>query len=477
MFPGHKDVRERRQKPQEGRVVTDAMETSATPPKDAAAPRMVTRSAETAFGRYPRALRTGGLVFTSGVRGGAAGAGFDDLPVEGKAKRQGYGTADQTEGEVAVSSWRAHEVLEAALADAGSATDQILRQHVWQRDKRFFPVYEDIRKHWQPSPAPSSGLGVADLSGAEGAWIGLDAIAVDLDAVARGAAAAFTPREVVAAPDHGAAPSASHYSQAVRSGPLLFTAGHIPIRTSAPGKPLIAGFDDLPEEGRFLATGRSHPDSRDGPIAAQSWFVYSELARLLAGAGLSLADTVLATVYLADLRDLAVFHRVHRHFFGDAGPALTVIGFDEVGHRGCRIEIELTALDPAGGLARRAVGWPIAAPLAAPAAVQAGDFLFLSGIAAFDAAGRFVGGTVADQATQAFGLLGQVLGHAGAGMADLAKLTVYAATAADLPAIEAAAAAALDPAALPALEVVLVHGPGPVPGSRVQLEAIAHRAP
>jgi hypothetical protein len=46
--------------------------------------------------------------------------------------------------------------------------------------------------------------------------------------------------------------------KAVRCGPLVALAGHIPIATNKGGKPVINGFDDVAEEGRFLATGPSH---------------------------------------------------------------------------------------------------------------------------------------------------------------------------------------------------------------------------
>ena len=36
---------------------------------------------------------------------------------------------------------------------------------MWQRDKRFFPAYENIRKKVQTVPAPSSGLGVEYVFG------------------------------------------------------------------------------------------------------------------------------------------------------------------------------------------------------------------------------------------------------------------------------------------------------------------------
>jgi len=431
-----------------------------------------------AFGRYPAAVKAGGLIFTSGQRGPAAEGTFEDMPREGRGKAQGFGAADQDEETVAVSSWRAHAALEATLAAAGSATDQILRQHVWQRDKRFFPVYEAIRRHWQPTPAPSSGLGVADLGDADQAWLGLDAIAVAADAPAP-----FGPRSVVAAVDHRALPSASHYSQAVRTGPLIFTAGHIPIKTSEPGKPVVKAYEDVPEEGRQLATGRSHPDSRDGPIAAQTWFVYKELEKLLAHAGCTLEDTVLSTVYLADLRDLAVFHRVHRQFFPNGGPALCVSAFNEVGHRGCSIEIELTVLDPKSDMKREAVAWPVRAPLDAPAAVRCGDFVFLSGMAAFDDTGRVRApagsetGSDAELAAQTrltFQRLAETLKAAGGGLADLTKLTVYLRTNEEFDTFEQVAGEVLPAASLPALEVVPITGPGPVQAARIQLEGIAY---
>lgn len=350
-------------------------------------------------GPYPSAVVAGGLVFTSGARARSLGQGFAGVPPHARERCQGFPLVDMAEGLTSESSWGAHETLEAILQAAGSDTSQILRQHVWQTDKRFFPCYEKIRMHWQPVPAPSSGLGVTAVLGAAQHRIGLDAIAV-----APGSSALFREREVMAAVNHSALPSASHYSQAVRSGPLVFTAGHIPIRTSEPGKPLVSGFADLPPEGRFLETGRSHPDSRDGPIAAQTWYVYEQLRQLLATNDLTLADAVLATVYLSDLRDLAVFHRVHCHVFGDQLPALCVSGFDEVGHRGTRIEIELTVLDPKASVRAERIDWPSAPPFAAPAAIRVGELVFLSGIAGTSKDGTLAGSLPADAKSIAGGL-------------------------------------------------------------------------
>jgi enamine deaminase RidA (YjgF/YER057c/UK114 family) len=431
-------------------------------------------------------------VFVSGIRpGGPSGrqSEFSDLPIEARDREQGFVLADLDEGSVSADSFSAHANLEAVLRAAGSAGDQILRQHIWQRDKRYFPCYERVRVHFQQVPAPSSGLGVSALVGRSRDWIGIDAIAVAPDENP-----IFSPRAVLSDVYNKDLPSASHYSQAVLSGDLIFTAGHIAIKTAAAGKPLVNGFDDVPEEGRFLATGRSHPDSRDGPIAAQAWYVYAELARLLTGGGLSFKDVVLSTVYLADVRDFAVFHRIHRHFFPDGTAALAVAGFNEVGHRGCRIEIELTASRPDSSLPVARTSWAVPQPFSAPAAVSVGPVIFFSGMVGIGRDGRLVHSAAqleqdaralvrpleevelhrgfSAQCWAAFERLAEAAQGAGSSLSDLVKMTVYLRDPAELPIFESIRESFIPDEALPAFECVAVFGPGPVAAAHVQIEAI-----
>ncbi|MDH3236347.1 MAG: Rid family hydrolase [Alphaproteobacteria bacterium] len=445
-----------------------------------------------AFPPYPHAVKAEGLVFVSGVRADQAGPPpqrFGDIPEAGRSKQQDFALIDELEGVVSAESWSTHDHLEKVLAAAGSSGDQILRQHIWQRDKRFFPAYENVRKHWQPTPAPSSGLGVKHVAGRLDHWIGIDAIAV-----CPGENPVFGERTVVSEVDNKDLPSASHYSQAVSSGPLVFTAGHIAIKTAEPGMPLVDSFNDVPEEGRFLATGRSHPDSRDGPIAAQTWFVYNELRRTLRSQGLDLEDTVNATIFLADLRDLATVHRVHRHFFNAAMPSLCLTGFDEVGHRGCRIEIELTALRRDAAIVRHSIDWPFATPYAAPGATQVGPLVFYSGMLGHDDSGRFVRAAsglppegrrivepieeveprqgLAAQCWMALRNLEAVATTAGSSLADLAKMTVHLGDFDDLPAFETVRRHFIQDNDLPAFECVIIEGPAPSSAGHVQIEAI-----
>lgn len=445
------------------------------------------------FEAYPIAVEADGLLYISGLRGGrpdAAPSRFDELPASFQPQAQGFTMADAMEGAFSADAWTVHENLEKVMVAAGSDGSQVLRQHVWQKDKRFFPQYERVRIEWQKVPSPCSGLGVADIAGRFGRYYGIDALGV-----VPGANDRYPERATVRTFDNKDLPSASYYSQAVRCGPLIFLAGHIPIQTDKPGKPVVRSYDDIPEEGRILATGRSHPDSRHGPIAAQTWYTYHCIRENLRAQGLSMDDVVQVTIFLQDIRDFGAFHKVHRHFYPEGGPAMTITGFDEVGHRGTLIEIEPTALDPDYKIDAKPVAWPVAAPFAGPAAVISGDVVFFAGMLGLgkqghlvrdardieDEAGRRI---VADlekrerviglaaQCWAAWALLRDTLANASLSLDALTKTTVYLRDAEDLVIYEAVRSYFISEN-LPAFDCVVVHGPGPVADALVQIEAIA----
>jgi len=112
------------------------------------------------------------------------------------------------------------------------------------------------------------------------------------------------------------------YSQAqvVRlhgGGRLVFTAGQV-------------GFD--PKTGELVAGG----------VKEQTAQVMKNLSAILAGAGLSLADVVKTTVYLADMQDFQAMNEVYGRHFTDAPPARTTIAAAGL-PRGARVEIEAVA--------------------------------------------------------------------------------------------------------------------------------------
>ena len=81
----------------------------------------------------------------------------------------------------------------------------------------------------------------------------------------------------------------------------------------------------------------------EGGVQEQTEQVFRNLAAVLRGAGLSLADVVKATVYLADMADFAEMNRVYGSQFGGTPPARTTIAALGL-PKGARVEIDAIAV-------------------------------------------------------------------------------------------------------------------------------------
>ena len=116
----------------------------------------------------------------------------------------------------------------------------------------------------------------------------------------------------------------------------------------------------------------------------------------------------------------------------------------------------------------------LAAPISHYAdAVVAGDTLYVSGIVPVDANGELVGGDdVVAQARQVFDIMARVLAAAGAGPADVVKVTVYLTDVDDRPRINPVRQEFFG-TARPASTLVEVSRLA-VPGARLEIEAVAH---
>ncbi|HEU5457734.1 MAG TPA: RidA family protein [Terracidiphilus sp.] len=110
------------------------------------------------------------------------------------------------------------------------------------------------------------------------------------------------------------------YSQAIRTGNLLYTAGQIPLDP---------------------ATGQLVP----GGISEQTTRVLENLKAILESAGTSLERVVKATVFLKDMNDFAAMNAVYDSYLasGDAPPpARTTVEVARL-PKDSRIEIEFVA--------------------------------------------------------------------------------------------------------------------------------------
>ena len=115
-----------------------------------------------------------------------------------------------------------------------------------------------------------------------------------------------------------AAPAAiGPYSQAIRTGDLLFVSGQIPLD---------------PATGQLLA----------GDVRAQTRQVLKNLAAILEAGGSSLGRVVKTTVYLRDLGEFAAMNEVYAEFFGEQPPARATVQVARL-PRDAAVEIEVVA--------------------------------------------------------------------------------------------------------------------------------------
>jgi 2-iminobutanoate/2-iminopropanoate deaminase len=80
-----------------------------------------------------------------------------------------------------------------------------------------------------------------------------------------------------------------------------------------------------------------------GGVKEQTGRVMENLAAVLRGSGLALADVVKTTVYLADMQDFATMNEVYGAAFGPTPPARTTIAAAGL-PKGARVEIECVAV-------------------------------------------------------------------------------------------------------------------------------------
>lgn len=109
------------------------------------------------------------------------------------------------------------------------------------------------------------------------------------------------------------------YSQAIRVGNLVYTSGQIPID---------------PATGNFV----------EGGIKEQTRQSLSNVKAILEEAGLSMADVVKTTVFMADMNDFADMNSVYAEFFAEPYPARSAVAVKTL-PKGALVEIEVVAAE------------------------------------------------------------------------------------------------------------------------------------
>jgi 2-iminobutanoate/2-iminopropanoate deaminase len=108
------------------------------------------------------------------------------------------------------------------------------------------------------------------------------------------------------------------YSQAIKTGGLIFCSGQIPID---------------PASGDFVSDD----------VAEQTEQVLKNLRAVLQAAGAGLGDVVKTTVFLADMNDFAAMNDVYSRYFNENKPARATVQAARL-PRDARVEIECIAV-------------------------------------------------------------------------------------------------------------------------------------
>ena len=108
------------------------------------------------------------------------------------------------------------------------------------------------------------------------------------------------------------------YSQAKKTGNLLFTAGQIPLD---------------PATGKLV----------EGDIRVQTRRVLDNLAAVLTAAGTLAAAVVKTTCFLVDMADFPAFNEVYAEMFGEGKPARSTVQVAGL-PMGSRVEVECIAV-------------------------------------------------------------------------------------------------------------------------------------
>ena len=195
--------------------------------------------------------------------------------------------------------------IEAVYRAAGCELADTVKAQVFLTDLRDFHYFDQVWKQVFPSPPPRTTVQISGLL-VPGCRVEIDLTAVRRNAERRVVSGASTPTPM------------AHYAQGVLCGDTLYAAGQIAsdYKTGVPAGP---------------------------NLAKQTRYVLENIASVYKAAGLELADTVKAQVFLTDLKDMQAFERVWKEFFPSAPPR-TAVQVGALLVPGCRVEIDLIAV-------------------------------------------------------------------------------------------------------------------------------------
>ena len=312
---------------------------------------------------YAQGMRAGNWVFATGQMGQDFQTG---IPADVLSERLPYGAAPKQEKEAE----RLFQNMGAVFAAGGTDFSHVVRLDQFYSSVEAVHPYHMMRfKHLKDRVPASTSILVPKLLLPD-AEIDTQAVAIVPDGA--------TTIEVESDPASNVPPS-SGYSPAVRFGDYVFPSG---ATASAPRgaehRSGLAMEATMPEWARW----------RGQPIALETEFVlHTKVGQILESVGTSLKNVVKGQAYLSHPEDAAIFNRTWAKIFADSPAALTIIPCQDpvFALREARTEINLIVLAEGAATKKEVIEAEIFTGFSdQPAAVRAGDMLYLSGLMAAD---------------------------------------------------------------------------------------------
>ena len=300
----------------------------ADPPEHVVQPEMAALSAP-----YATLSKAGPLVFTSAIPGvdpatGDAPDRARELPERFRALVDACQPADREVERFLVQQAAMWRNLRRVLDQAGIAPSDVLYHNAWLLRPMQFLAYGSVARALGNDFAgfALSCFPVTALPGTPSLWSGR--------IVARNPAGTMEKR--IAGEPHALSRS---YHGIVQVGPIVMSAGEVPIDLSVPR--LVERPQHLSAPARGIAAGRL---DRANPVTVQASHIYALLIQGLRSYDVELRDVVHQTIYLADLADLPAVLVVASAMFDGRLPATSIVPvLGATAYDGARIEIEVTA--------------------------------------------------------------------------------------------------------------------------------------
>ena len=284
------------------------------------------------------AVRAGPLVYVSGFLGvvpetGKLVSGFRDLDEVGKSFATGMLAVDGWLDGIGSQFWQAMKNVKTALDSEGSSLGQLVLLNFYTMEMHHHHLVNAMRsKSFEPANTPANtGMQPAGLPG---------------NALLEATAIGFVPegtkwtRSIIK--ESAVSQAMSAYDLGVQIGPFLFTGDFVP--GSKKLRRAIMTYEDVPALPASLRPVGLMRRSYEETVRAQTWFLYENIRDVLKENGAKLEDVYKLRVYLVDMGDAAAFQEIHKAFFGNHRPLVTLATASKLGRGQFRVAIEVSAV-------------------------------------------------------------------------------------------------------------------------------------